>query len=107
MSTEIPEMDTVLDTVNKLRAQGFTADFSASPHGQLLCDDCGSTFDPATADIEQVHRFEGLSNPADESILYAARADCGHRGIYTAAYGPDTPPHDAVVMRQLRLRGAR
>jgi len=97
-------MDTVLDTVNRLRAQGFRADVSAADDGQLVCERCGSTFDPATADIEQVHRFEGLSDPADESILYAIRAECGHRGIYTAAYGPDTPSRDVAVMRQLRLR---
>ena len=107
MSTELPEMDTVLDTVSTLRAQGFDADFSASDDGHLVCDHCGATFDPVTADVERIHRFEGLSDPADESILYAATAECGHRGIYTAAYGPDTPPRDVAVIRQLRQRRTR
>jgi hypothetical protein len=46
-------------------------------------------------------RFEGESNPDDESILLALVCRCGTRGQFTAAFGPDTPRADAAVLVRL------
>ncbi len=46
-------------------------------------------------------RFEGDSNPDDESILLALVCGCGNGGQFTAAFGPDTPRADAAVLVSL------
>ena len=37
--------------------------------------------------IVQIHRFEGISNPDDSSILYAIESQDGFKGLLVDAYG--------------------
>ena len=53
--------------------------------------------------MNEVYRFEGASDPGDESILFAISMPCGHRGTVPASYGRDTPPDVANVVTRLRL----
>ena len=107
MSDEVSQMDSILYVTGLLREQGFVTDFSATGDGQLRCDRCGSVHDPSQVEVEQVHRFEGASDPSDESVLFALAAPACHRGTYASAYGPDTPPADVAVVRALRLKPGR
>jgi hypothetical protein len=100
-------MDSILQVGQRLRSEGYVADFSATGDVRLRCHRCGSIHDPATVAVEQVHRFEGASDPGDESVLFALAAPDCHRGIYTAAYGPDTDPNDVGVVRRLHVGHAR
>jgi hypothetical protein len=38
------------------------------------------------------YRFEGMSNPSDNSILFAIGFDDNSKGTLTVAYGPDSDP---------------
>ena len=82
----------------RLREQGFLADFSAVEGGRLRCGVCGEEFDAASVKIEEIVRFEGESDPGDESILFALSGACGHLGLYSAPYGADATPEDIEVM---------
>jgi hypothetical protein len=44
-------------------------------------------YEPNQIIIEREHRFEGLSNPSDMSILYIIKTDDGLKGMVTASYG--------------------
>jgi hypothetical protein len=90
-------METVTEAIDRLRAQGFRLDFSAVAGGRLRCSECGKEFDPATVHIDEIVRFEGESDPGDETILYALSGECGHAGLYSAPYGPDATPEDIAV----------
>ena len=94
-------METLTDAIDRLRSQGYTRDFSAVAGGQLRCEECGVEFDPASLQISEIVRFEGESDPGDESILFALSGPCGHSGLYSAAYGPDATPEDAAVVAVL------
>ena len=94
-------METLTDAIERLRGQGFTRDFRAVGGGRLRCEECGTEFDPATLQITEIVRFEGESDPGDESILFALSGSCGHAGLYSAAYGPDATPEDAAVVASL------
>ena len=48
-----------------------------------------------------MYRFEGISDPGDESILFAISMPCGHRGTLPAAYGKDASPEVADVVKRL------
>jgi hypothetical protein len=94
-------VETLTEAIERLRARGFLSDFSAVEGGRLRCGQCGTEFDPATLQIDEIVRFEGTSDPGDESILFALSGPCGHAGLYSAAYGPDATPVDAEVVASL------
>jgi len=48
-------------------------------------------------------RFEGMSDPADESILYALSTDDGHKGLYSTTFGAEMPAGDVAVIRAIRV----
>lgn len=95
------DMETLTDAMSRLRADGYRSDFSATGDGMLRCGHCGIEELPEDMAIHRIVRFEGESNPGDESILVALACSCGFLGQYTAAYGPDTPPEDAAVLKRL------
>ena len=96
---------TVVEEIEALRRHGFTADFSATPDGQLRCVACGHTHSPSDAVIESTARFEGASNPDDQAVVYGLRCDrCGVRGVLVAAYGPTASAEEAAVITALGHR---
>jgi hypothetical protein len=96
------DTDTLSDAITTLRGLGFTDDFTAHD-GVLRCEGCTRDYSPSDATVDHVMRFEGMTDPGDESILFALTLPCGHRGIYSVAYGTYTPTADVSVLRALRL----
>jgi hypothetical protein len=98
-------MATVTDATRRLQADGYTGNWYASDSARLVCGECGGEFDAADVVVDEVLRFEGQSDPGDEVILFAVQGPCGHRGVYSAAYGPYQSPEDAAVIANLAHRG--
>jgi hypothetical protein len=94
-------MEPMLEAVARLRSTGFTHDVTAVPGGRLRCSACGEIGEAGDVTLSETARFEGDSNPDDQSILVALTATCGHRALYSSAYGPSTPGTDAEVHRAL------
>lgn len=94
-------METIPEAANRLRAAGYTVDYSSTDDGRLRCGECGTEHAPADMTVDEVVRYEGASNPDDETILLALRCDCGARGLYVAAFGPSASAADAEVLRHL------
>ena len=101
MTTASASEETLVEAIARLRSEGYGSDFAATADGRLLCRACDAVCDPASMRIEHRVRFEGNSNPDDEAILLALLCSSGCRGLYSAAFGPDTPPEDAAVLRRL------
>ncbi len=95
------EMETLTQAIDRLRNDGYGADFFATEDGKLGCRGCGTIEDPAAMQIDATVRFEGTSNPGDEAILIALTCASGCRGLYSAAYGPSAPPADVAVLQRL------
>jgi hypothetical protein len=97
---------TVLDAVNLLEAEGFGASFLIRAQG-LECGACGSLHDVAKAEVVQVYRFEGPSDPDEEAVVYAIRCPlCSKGGTLVSAFGPGADPEvaDRLVMLDERFR---
>jgi hypothetical protein len=95
-------MDTLGDRMRQLYAAGWIEQLSVSVGG-LRCDRCSCWTAAEDVGVDEVYRFEGVSDPGDESILFAISMPCGHRGLLPAAYGNDTTPDVADVVTRLRL----
>lgn len=64
--------DTLSEAVNDLAKRGYTADFLL--HEEKDCLYCvGNSLELSPEDfvIDEVYRFEGMTDPADESIVFA------------------------------------
>lgn len=97
-------METLSEAMQRLRAVGYDATATATPDGLLRCAECEATHEPSRVRLDEVVRFEGTSDPGDEAILVAFACSCGCRVLYSAAYGPSTPPADAEVLQRLPHR---
>jgi len=94
----------VVETLDRLHALGYL-DFSVEgPRtGCRVCD--GQLADEAL-EVVEVHRFEGESNPDDESIVVAvACRSCGWHGVLVSAYGSSASNEVAEFLTALRATG--
>jgi hypothetical protein len=94
-------MDTVDEVVERFEAEGYVHHFVAEAEG-LRCPACDTVADPRKVRIDETARFEGPSNPGDETVVFAlSNGPCGHKGTLVSAYGPEAPPEEAEVIRTL------
>jgi hypothetical protein len=96
------DMETLSEAIDRLRADGYTHDFFAVPGGKLRCRQCGNELDASTLTITDVVRFEGESDPEDESVLYGLSAGGAKAGLYSPPYGSSTTPEDIAVVGALQ-----
>ena len=94
------EMQTLSGVMAGLGGAGYPGQFVVS-QDSVVCETCGTRSEPEQLAIHEVFRFEGMSDPDDESVLFALEGPCGHRGTLVAAYGPDTSADEAAVLRRL------
>ena len=80
------DMKTLSSCLNRLVRQGYEEDFKVNKSG--LCGVHGKkSYQPEEVHIVDFFRFEGASDPADNSILYAIETNDGTKGTLTDAYG--------------------
>lgn len=77
---------TVSEATKDLREEGYTANFKLE-EGRLKDNDTGKKYGPEDLKIIEMHRFEGISNPSDMSIVFAVEASDGEKGVVTSSYG--------------------
>lgn len=78
--------DTLSEAIQDLQRRGYTYDFNLKPH----CLECASLkleIHPDDFEIDELHRFEGMSSTDDNSILYAISSKNGIKGTLVDAYG--------------------
>ena len=78
---------TLSETINGLKSEGYTFDFNTS--GEFIVGDQAQTkLQPGDFNIDRVYRFEGASDPDDQSILYAISSKKNNvKGILVNGYG--------------------
>ena len=77
---------TLVAEIARLRSLGYDADMSVTPEGNVRCSPCGHVVEPSRAAVETTARFEGASNPDDQSIVFGIHClGCGTRGVLVAA----------------------
>ncbi len=56
---------------------------------------------PEEVDIVNFYRFEGMSDPGDNSILYEIQTSDGAKGTLVTPYGPDCPAYVAEFVARI------
>src|SRR4051812_28042390 len=80
-------MSTLTAVVNKAVKDGYT-DFMKVTKQGLFDTNKNKTYTPQEVRVIDFFRFEGESDPADNSILYKIETDDGAKGTLIDAYGP-------------------
>src|SRR6478672_10156166 len=79
--------DTVTEAVNDLSKRGYTDDLRIGTDC-LHCASKDVQLNPKDFKIDEVYRFEGITDPGDESIVYAISSNDGAvKGALVNAYG--------------------
>ena len=79
-------MSTTSDKILELLKKGFSKEFQINEKCELTYAK-GENFSPHQVKIIEFFRFEGESDPDDESILYALETENGVKGILSHIYG--------------------
>jgi hypothetical protein len=77
---------TLSEAVNDLKKRGYREDFNLQPHC-LECTTHNVQWEPENFVVDEYHRFEGMSNPDDNSIVFAISSTDGVKGTLVDAYG--------------------
>lgn len=92
---------TVTDAINQLRKKGFTVDFNLQKN-RLVVGEMEFTADEF--EIDEVYRYEGDSDPADEATVYAISSKSGVRGTLVTGYGASADPESEEILEKLHYR---
>ena len=89
------------DVLDGLTRAGYDDQFRGEPGG-IRGLKTGLLHSPAELAIERSERFEGISDPADETLILALRCTAhGCRGTYVVPFGKDMPSVDATLIRKI------
>jgi|TARA_R110000868_G_scaffold32516_5_gene118264 hypothetical protein len=88
------------DIIDKYQKKGFTGNYKVE-HNNLMDLDTKITYSPKNVNIVAEHRFEGMSNPSDMSILYVLETMDGSKGTVLANYSPSSNLETAEFFKQI------
>ncbi len=83
----VPYMNTLTQCVNKMVKEGYTDSYKVTSSG-LRSDRSEQTYTPSQVRVINFYRFEGQSDPGDNTILYVIETEDGSKGTLIDAYGP-------------------
>lgn len=94
------DMTSMTACMNKLQSDGYTNNFKVDER-ELVSLDTERKFKPEQVHINNFYRFEGPSDPDENSILYAIETDSGERGMLTDAYGAYADPNVSKFIKEV------
>src|SRR5688500_19688246 len=103
MNSSNPYMKTLALCLNKIVKEGYTEDFKVSERGLV------TMHNKHRYSLEQVHvvnfyRFQGFSDPADNSSLYVIETDDGKKGTLIDANGTCADENMKTFMQRVEDR---
>ncbi len=94
-------MDTLSERMTELKEKGYREEFKISGNS-LRTNDGTHSYSPKQIRINEHFRFEGESDPADMTVLYAIETDSGIKGLLIDAFGVYSDPEDSAFMQKIR-----
>lgn len=79
-------MQTLSAVITKLTQKGYEVQFKVTDEGMVSLSS-NKVYKPNQVKICHFYRFEGESNPSDNSILYAIETREGEKGTLVDGYG--------------------
>lgn len=93
---------TLSEATNDLRQRGYTEDLNIKP-SCIECPSYNLRLHPEDFTIDEFYRFEGMTNPSDNSIVYAISSRDGRKGVLVDAYGIYSESLSEDMVKKLRI----
>ncbi|MDO8368298.1 MAG: hypothetical protein Q7T20_15970 [Saprospiraceae bacterium] len=97
----MPFMSPLTSRMDASKEKGFTENFEVVSATTMVNHDTGMEYQPTDATIVDHYRFEGVSDPGDNNILYLIETSDGIKGTLVAPYGSDCPAHVADFVAKI------
>ncbi len=98
---------TLSETINGLVKLGYIHDFNIHEEC-IVCHQANVKLSPTDFQIDKVYRFEGESNPDDNSILYVISSPSYKlKGTLVNGYGISSDDETSKVIEKLETHHAR
>ena len=98
---------TLSQAINKLKLEeGYKHDFNLLDE-EIEIKSEKKTFGVEEFEVDKVLRFEGMSNPDDNAILYAITTSKGHKGVLVDGYGVSSGQVSKEMMNKLDTKDHR
>jgi hypothetical protein len=93
---------TLSEAINQLRNEGYSIDFNLKKDC-IECNHGNIRLHPEDFVIDKYLRFEGNSDPADQSVLYAISSEkLNAKGLFVSGYGIYTEDLDYELLAKLQ-----
>ncbi|WP_432708169.1 cupin domain-containing protein [Pedobacter sp.] len=97
-------MTTVSEVLRDLKTQGYTVDFNLE-NNCLVCSENRLKIHPEEFVLDKHFRFEGMSDPGDEAVVYAISSPKHHlKGVLVNGYGIYSDPETDQIVKTLEER---
>ena len=96
------EFDTLTDALHDLEQRGFRYNFNVASDS-LHCPELNLKLHPDEFEVVEFYRFEGPTDPADSSIVYAIESPNGTKGVLVNAYGVYADPGSSELVQKLNM----
>jgi len=95
--------DTVTAALTDLVNRGYNLDFNLTSEA-LECKSINLQLMPEEFEIEEVYRFEGMTDPADSSVVYAISSNLGNlKGVLVDGYGVYAENISPELLNKLKI----
>jgi len=103
MNSPKKSYETVSEAVNDLVKRGYTTEFSVHPDKEcIICNNSATSLSPEDFEIDEIYRFEGMTDPADETIVYAVSSSKNNmKGVIVNAFGPYSDADTSKLVQYL------
>jgi len=98
---KVTEMNSLSTVMNKAVKNGYTESFKVTAKGLSPQSDLERIYNPDQVQVINFYRFEGESDPADNSIMYQIETSDGLKGLLVDAYGMYADEKVNVFMQQV------
>ncbi len=99
-------MTTLSEVLNNLREEGYTTDFNLGSKC-LICSANQLELFPEDFEVDRHYRFEGMSDPGDQAIVYAiSSAKFGVKGVIVDGYGIYADDETVELMKAIHEKAS-
>jgi hypothetical protein len=95
------EMNSLSMVMGKAVQNGYTESFKVTRDGLTPDSQPEQNYPPEQVTVVNFYRFEGESDPADNSIMYQIETPDGKKGVLVDAYGPYADEKTNQFMQQV------
>ncbi len=89
--------------IEDLQDQGFNEDFNLVAEG-IESKNLKKKWKAGELDVIKFYRFEGMTDPGDNTILYLIETHEGRKGLLVDVYGADQGDISPEMIKKLTIR---